>query len=110
MSMGDNGQLVERLPFVEGTLYYMTPMTEKPHNLAYDPPPGVSRSNQVPEAHTVAIHDMRPIADRLWLDREGIGFVAAPTEQRDFYDEEELRRVLYPETERIVLDATGGAR
>jgi len=85
-------------------------MAEKPHNLTYDPPPGVPRSNQVPEAHTMAIHDLRPIAGRLSLDHEGIGLVEARTAQRDFYDEDEVKRVYYPECIDLVLRATGGYR
>ena len=103
-------QEIERLPRVEGVLNYLAPMAEKPYNLAYDPAAGTPRSNGRPEAHTVAIRDMRPIAGRLDFDREGIGFVETPTAQRDFYDDDERRRVYYPECIELVLAATGGIR
>jgi hypothetical protein len=108
MSLGP--QEIARLPHVEGVLNYLAPMAEKPYNLAYDPAPGTPRSNGRPEAHIVPIHDMRPIAGRLDFDQQGIGFVEAPTAQRDFYDDDELRRVYYPECVELVLAATGGIR
>src|SRR5207302_5308671 len=108
--MSPSPQEIERLPYVEGVLNYLALMAEKPYNLAYDPAPGTPRSNGRPEAHTVAIRDMRPIAGRLDFDREGIGFVGAPTAQRDFYNDDELRRVYYPECIELVLAATGGIR
>jgi hypothetical protein len=46
----------------------------------------------------------------LSLDVEGIALVEAPSAQRDFYDEDELRRVYYPECERIVGRALGASR
>src|SRR5712671_5537883 len=56
-----SSDVVERLPHVEGSLNYLAPMAEKPMNLAYDPPPGVPRSNGIPEPHVMAIHDARAV-------------------------------------------------
>jgi hypothetical protein len=75
-------------------------MAERPMNLAYDPPPGVLRSTGVSEAHRMTIYDVRPVAARLSLDSEGLALVRHNTAVRDFYDENELRRVYYPEAER----------
>jgi hypothetical protein len=58
--MSLSNDVMERLPRVEGILNYLAPMTEKPMNLAYDPPPGVARSTGVPEPHRVTIYDSRP--------------------------------------------------
>lgn len=98
------------LPAVEGPVVYLAPMAEKPHSFTFPQPPGVPMSNIVTETHTVAIRNMRPIAKDLSLDREGFALIDCPTAQEDFYNEEELRRVCYPETERAVLAATGGLR
>jgi len=108
--MSLTAQQIERLPHVEGVLNYLAPMAEKPYNLTYDPPPGEPRSNGQPEPHRMPIHDMRPVAGELSLDREGIALIEAPTAQRDFYDEDEVKRVYYPECIRLVLEATGGYR
>ena len=98
------------LPKVVGPVVYLAHMAEKPHSYTFPQPPGVPMSNIVTETHTVELFNMRPIARDLSLDREGFELIHCPTEQRDFYDEAELRRVCYPETERAVLAATGGSR
>ena len=85
--------VIDGLPSVEGVLNYLAPMAERPMNLAYDPPPGVPRSTGVPEPHRVTIYDARPLAGRLSLDSEGLAVVKHNSAVRDFYDEDERRRV-----------------
>src|SRR6202030_134961 len=102
--------VIERLPRVEGLLNYLAPMAEKPMNLTYDPPPGVPRSTVVPEPHVMLIHDARPVAGRLTLDGEGLAHIEHRSAVKDFYDEDELRRVYYPEAIRLVAEATGASR
>jgi hypothetical protein len=102
--------IVERLPRVEGVLNYLAPMAEKPMNLAYGPPPGVPRSNGIPEPHVMAIYNARPVAGRLSLDIEGLAVVEHKSAVENFYDEGVLRRVYYPEAERLVAEVTGASR
>jgi hypothetical protein len=101
---------IDRLRYVEGVLNYLAPMAEKPMNLTYDPPPGVARSTGKPEAHRMTIYDARPLAPHLSLDSEGLAVVKHSSAVRDFYDEDELKRVYYPEAERLVSEATGASR
>ena len=108
--MSISSDVIERLPRVEGLLNYLAPMAEKPMNLTYDPPPGVARSTGIPEPHVMPIHDARPVAGRLTLDGEGLALVEHRSAVKDFYDEDELRRVYYPEAERLVAEATGASR
>jgi hypothetical protein len=98
------------LPFVEAKLNYLAPMPEKPFNYTYDPPPGVPRTNAVYDERVIAIHNARPIAARLTLDGEGIALAERRTSQRDFDDEDELRRIYYPESAAMVAAASGAAR
>ena len=79
-------------------------------NLAYDPPPGAPQSTGVPEPQRVMIYDARPLAGRLSLDSEGLAVVKHNSAIRDFYYEDELRRVYYPEAERLVAEVTGATR
>jgi hypothetical protein len=102
--------VIESLPRVEGILNYLAPMAEKPMNLAYDPPAGVPRSTGVPEPHVMPIRDARPVAGRLSLDVEGLALVEHRSAVQSFYDEDELRRVYYPEAERLVAEITGASR
>ena len=102
--------VIDGLPYVEGVLNYLAPMADRPINLAYDPPPGVPRSTAVPEARRMTIYNARPVAARLSLDGEGLALVKHNTAVRDFYDEDELGRVYYPEAERLVAEVTGATR
>lgn len=98
------------LPFVEAKLNYLSPMPEKPFNYTYDPPPGMPRTNAVYDERVVAIHNARSIAADLTLDNAGVALVERRTSQRDFDDEDELRRVYYPESAGIVAEASGAAK
>ena len=99
-----------KLSYVEGDLNYMAPMAERPRYLAYDPEPGEARSNMTYDAHKMQIHDMRPIQHELDLDREGFGLVEHRTAVKDFWDDDEVRRVYYPEAEAFIKDYTGASR
>jgi hypothetical protein len=98
------------LPHVDGTLHYLGPVTASPYTYTFDPPPGVERSNLVNEAHLVPIYDARVAAPDATLDREGFAVLHHRSAVRDFYDEDEIRRVYYPETEQAIAAATGAAR
>jgi hypothetical protein len=103
-------EAIAALPHVLAEMNYLVPMTERPRNYTFDPPPGVLRSNTQNEPHRVRIHDARPIADRISLDATGFALVKHASAVRDFFDEEEVRRVYYPEVERILKEATGAYR
>jgi hypothetical protein len=92
---------------VEATLNYLAPGCDQPFIYAYAPPPGVPARAGESEARTITIHDARPLADALSLDVEGFALHRQPTAVGDFYDEGELRRVYYPETEALIRAATG---
>jgi len=98
----------ETLPFVEAELNYLAPMAERPRYYAYDA--GEVSSNMTPEPHRVHIRDMRPIAAEVELDRQGFALVEQHTAVRDFWDDEEVRRVYYPEAERFIAEKTGASR
>ena len=101
----------DALPHVMGEITYLARMAEKPHTYAFEPPPaGQKRTNMRPDNRVMPIHDMRPLTGDMSLDREGFALLDAPTAVHDLYDEDALRRVYYPEAERIVADATGGNR
>jgi hypothetical protein len=95
------------LPYVEADLNYLAPMNGRPRNYTFDPPTGVPRSNITNEAHRVPIYSARPIEDGVSLDREVLYYQSAV---RDFWNEDELRRVYYPEAERVIAEATGASK
>src|ERR1700722_10620002 len=83
------------LAHVEATLNSLAPMTDRPRNYTFDPPPGVPRSNSTHEAHTVAVHDARAVESDLSLDREGFALLHYQSAVKDFWDEDEVRRVSF---------------
>ena len=60
--------------------------------------------------HEIEIHDARPIAESLDLDRQGFVLTHHLTAMRDFYDNEEVQRVYYPEMEALIESATGASK
>jgi len=62
------------------------------------------------EPRRVAIRNGRLEADRFALERNGFRFVRHDTEVVDFFDEDELRRVYYPEMEALVKAESGASR
>ncbi len=75
-----------------------------------EPPPGTPRLYPRIRCEVV-VHDARPMAGRLSIDREGVVLA----EHRDgvmgdFRDEQGLRPTYYPSVERLVCAVTGAAR
>jgi hypothetical protein len=85
-------------------------MAERPRNYTFDPPPGVPRSNSERESHIVGIRDARPAAAEVSLDREGFAVLQGASAVQDFWDEDEVRRVYYPEVQRAIAEATGASK
>ena len=94
--MGLQETKIESLPFVKAELNYLVPIAGNPRPYAFDPPPGEPKSTALPEPHVLPIFDGRLIAKNFSLDREGFELVRHPTVVRNFYDDEEVRRVYYP--------------
>ncbi|HEY3796259.1 MAG TPA: CmcJ/NvfI family oxidoreductase [Bradyrhizobium sp.] len=97
--MGLQQAKIESLPFVTAELNYLAPTEGKPRTYAFDPPPGEPKSTVLPEPHNVPIFNGRPIAESISLDREGFAVVRHPTSVRNFYDDNEIRKVYYPAVE-----------
>ena len=98
------------LRYVEAELNYLLPTAERPRYYAYDAGPDAPPINMEHEPHTVRIRDMRPVSSEIVLDRQGFALVEQRTQVRDFWDEDEVRRVYYPEAERFIAEVTGASR
>ncbi len=62
------------------------------------------------EWHMIAIADGRPVVDQLSLEAEGFELRSHDTGVSNFYDDEQVRTVYYPEMEQLVKTATGASR
>ena len=91
-------------------MVYLVDTGKRP--VTYNPPPGSGPPRRDGEysPYTVPIHDGRAIARDLSLDRQGFVLTRHDTAVSDFYDDEEVRAVYYPEIERLVKSATGASR
>ena len=92
------------------TLHYLKRGAEKPAYYRIEPPPGVPRANGIDDPHEVTIEDARDRESEFTLDRNGFALVKAPTAVADFYDPEQIKRVYYPEVERLLRDKLGASR
>ena len=101
---------LDDLPYVEAELNYLVPMNQRPRNYTFDPPPGIPRSNTAHEAHVVPIHSVRPIESEISLDRQGFDLLHYQSAVHDFWNEDEVRRIYYPEAERVIAEATGASK
>jgi len=95
---------------VVAPLNFLVPMAEKPVAYNYEPPPGTPVRTGRSVEYQVRIRDARPLIDRLSLDKEGFALLQQPTAVSNFYDEEQIASIYYPECERIMQAATGAER
>jgi hypothetical protein len=95
---------------VDGAMNYLADTSIKP--VTYNPPPGTGEQRRVGNygAFRVRVRNARPIASRFELDREGFALVPHDTAVKDFYDEDEVRRVYYKEVERLIKAQTGAEK
>jgi hypothetical protein len=105
-----DGSVSQNLNSVVAPLNFLAPMAEKPVAYNYEPPPGTPLRTGRNVEYQVAIRDARPIVDQLSLDKEGFVLIHHQTAVTNFYDEEQIAAVYYPECERVMKEATGAAR
>jgi len=106
-------QLAERETAIEAisaSVNYIVDNGEKVFTQTAGPGGLDVRSGGTPDPHSVTIHNARLADDEFALDREGFRFVRHDTKVRDFFDEDEIRRVYYPEMEALVKANTGASR
>ncbi|BAY21407.1 hypothetical protein NIES2100_11610 [Calothrix sp. NIES-2100] len=113
--MSLNSQVLDRptsfdLPYVEANLTYLMPMTDRLVNYTYEPPSGIPRTNGIYQSHKLPIYNARSISNNISLDRDGFGFTEHNTSVRNFYDEDEIRQVYYPEAEQLLKEVTGATQ
>ena len=98
------------LPYVEGELNYLGATAERPRYYAYDRADTDPPSHMPLEPHKMPIHDLRPVAHELSLDVQGFALAEHRSAVRDFWDNDEVRRVYYPEAEAFIKQVTGASR
>src|SRR6266566_4347582 len=96
---------------IEATLTYFIDTKVMPVSLVGAPGGSDQRvGGGKPDPHRVVIRNGRLETDRFALERNGFRFVRHDTEVVDFFDEDEVRRVYYPEMAALVKAESGAAR
>jgi hypothetical protein len=95
---------------VEATLNYIVDTGEKIFTETAAPGSLDVRSGGKQDPRRVNIGNGRPHAPGFTLERDGFRFVHHDTRMSDFFNEEEVRRVYYPEMEALVKAESGAAR
>lgn len=98
------------LNYVEGQLNYLTNMNEKPRTYMYKPPEGVPERTGRVEPRQVPVYNGRAALADLTLDRSGFGLTRHESRVENFYDEQEVKTVYYPEVEQLLKDVTGAEK
>ena len=95
---------------VRATLNYIADISDKPVSYLYQPPEGTPQRSWHVGKHPMTIHNARAVVEQLSLDRQGFILTHQQSAVANFYDDDEVRAVYYPEVERLVKHATGAAR
>lgn len=101
---------MENLAHVDASLNYQAETSERPVSYQYTPPPGVPQTTRESDPRTVAIYDGRPLAREFSLDLQGFTLIEHQSAVTDFYDEQQVRKIYYPEMEQLVKNFTGAAK
>ena len=95
---------------IEATVNYLLDTGVTPSVYTGGPGSTVIRTASTNDPQRVTMHNGRLEADHFELDRDGFRFIRHDTKVADFYDEDEVRRVYYPEMEALVKAETGAKR
>src|SRR5262245_51388590 len=88
--------------YVEAPVNYLADLSIKP--VTYNPPPGTGlpRREGNYRNFTVRVHNARPYAGELSLDRQAFILTRHATRVRDFYDEADIKAIYYREVEELI--------
>ena len=95
---------------IDATVNYILNNGEKLFTQTAGPGATDVRTGGTVDPRRVPIHNARLHAEPFALDREGFRFVRHDTKVADFFDEDEVRRVYYPEMEALVKAESGASR
>ena len=95
---------------IEATVNYIADNGEKLFTYTGGPGSLDVRTGGTPDPRRVTIRNARLATDPFVLDRNGFRFVRHDTKVADFFDENQVRQVYYPEMEALVKAESGASR
>lgn len=109
--MAARPQAIPAAGAVRASLRYVVDTGVKPRTYIAPPASGApSRREDTVDLREMPIRDARPLAGAASLDREGFELHRRRYAVSDFYDDEEVERVHYPEIEALIGEAAGARR
>jgi hypothetical protein len=82
----------------------------KPHNYVEKPPEGQPQRNFGENVVSVQMNDIRDRESDFWLDKDAFQAIkGVKSEETEFVDDEHIKRVYYPEVEKLLLENVPGA-
>jgi hypothetical protein len=95
---------------IEATVNYILNNGQKLFTETAGPGGTDVRTGGTVDPRQVTIHNARLHAEPFALDRDGFRFVRHDTKVVDFFDEDQVRKVYYPEMEALVKKESGASR
>ena len=95
---------------VDGSFNYLVPGDVKPAIHIARPGEGETDRSGTFSAEEMPVADIRGLPEEATLDRQGFALVPHDTAVKDFYDEDEVRAVYFPEIERLIKETTGASK
>jgi hypothetical protein len=95
---------------IEATLNYIVADGSKVFTIVAAPGGSDTRSGGTPDPRRVEIHNGRPHIKEFDLETNGFRFVDHDTKVKDFYDEDEIKRIYYPEMVELIKAESGAKR
>ncbi len=108
--MAQTAELDADADTIEATLNYIISDGSPVFTVVATPGGRDGRSGATPDPRRVVIHNGRPHAGEFALERDGFRFIRHDTKMADFYDEDEIRRVYYPEMDALIKAESGCRR
>ncbi|MBV8392926.1 MAG: methyltransferase, partial [Alphaproteobacteria bacterium] len=98
------------LTYVDAPMHYLADLSVKP--TTYNPPAGTGMPRREGNYRdfTVRVHNARPYAHELSLDKQAFILTAHETHVRNFYDEAEIKSAYYAEVEALIKHETGASK
>ncbi len=95
---------------ITANIPYTIPTGETLVNESFGPKNIHGRRTGTVERKEMTVRNGRLFADRLSLDDQGLVFVEHKTQVTDFFDENQLKSVYYPEIEQLIRRESGASR
>ena len=108
--MAETADLSRELSFVEAEVNHIVDDGVPPVRYVDWPEEAHKAHAPTYEGHRVRIHNGRVADEEFTLPTHGFSFVRHNSAMKSFYDEDEIRRVYYPETEQLIKSQSGARR